>query len=201
MPMRLHFLPLLAVLLDPISALADFDDPRTHGVEARELGEDPSCELVNRAYMRTVNSGRYSVDYYQLKDDGKEVLRSQGRFIDRTYHYRFESLLWNKRQRPLLTTITRDGPVVQDCVRVGDEDVDGVPSIHFRGKWQRDGKFATIDVWIAKDELINVKTLRSFSTNPPQLLPYTKSVERYRLDPNITVPQTPSDPYIYYSNP
>ena len=199
--MRLLFLPLLVVLLDPISALADFEDPRTHGIEARELGEDPSCELVNRAYMRTVDNGRYAVDYYQLKDDGKEVLRSQGRFIDRTYHYRLESLLWNKRQRPLLTTITRDGPIVQDCVRLDDEDVDGVPSVHIRGEWQRWGKFATIDIWIAKDELVYMKALRSFSSDPLRLLPYPKIVERYRLDRNVTVPETPSDPYIYYSSP
>ncbi len=27
-------------------------------MEARELGEDPSCQVVNRAYVRTVNSSR-----------------------------------------------------------------------------------------------------------------------------------------------
>ncbi len=199
--MRLLLLPLMAALLNPISAFADLEDPRTHGAEAREPGENPSCEILNRAYMRTVNSGRYSVDYYEPKENGKEVLRSQGRFIGRSYHYRFDSRLWNERQRPLLTTITMGRPVVQDCVRLDDEDVDGVPSMHIRGKWQRDGKIATTDVWIAKDELVYVKALRSFSSDPPRLLPFSKIVERYMLDRNMGVPEAPTEPFIYYSTP
>ena len=108
--MRLFLLPLFAILLQPTAGFA-FEDPRTHGTEAREFGEDPSCEVVNLAYVRTVNSSRYSVDYYELENDGNEVLRSQGRFVGRSYHRRFESLFWTERRRPLLATVTMDGPV------------------------------------------------------------------------------------------
>lgn len=151
--------------------------------------------------MRTVNSSRYLVDYYQLKGDGSEVWRSQGRFVGRSYHSRFESLFWTERLRPLLTMVTMDGAVFQDCVRLDDNLVDGVPSFHIRGKWQRDGHRASFDVWIAKDELINVKTLRSFSSDPPRLLPYSKPIERFRLDRSVAAPELPSEPLVYYSSP
>jgi hypothetical protein len=177
-----------------------FEDPRSHESESRDVGEDPNCDLVNRAYMRTVNSGRYKVNFSHIEADGNEVFDMETRFVDRSYYTRRNNEPWVRRSRPLLLTVrweapaARKRPVVQGCVRMGDETVDGIAAMRFKGEWQRSTFSASTEVWISKDNLTYLKAIRRFPENSFYPSGNQIVVEKYDLDRNVLVPDLSEHP-------
>ncbi len=180
------------------SLCTELEDPRSHGSESRDVGEDPSCALLNRAYMRTVNSGRYRVNFFHIEADGNDVFDMETRFVDRSYYTRRNNGPWVKKTRPLLLTVRweagRKRPVIRSCVHTGNETVDGIAAMRFQGEWQRSAFSASIEVWISKDNLTYLKAIRRFPENSLYPLGNQTVVEKYDLDRNVLAPDLSEHP-------
>ncbi|MCJ9669262.1 MULTISPECIES: hypothetical protein [unclassified Neorhizobium] len=181
-----------------VSLCDEFEDPRSHESEPRDVGEDPSCALVNRAYMRTVNSGRYQVNFFHLEADGNDVFDMETRFVDRSYFTRRNNEPWVRRSRPMLLTVRweagRKRPVIQGCVHMGNETVDGIAAMRFKGEWQRSAFSASTEIWISKENLTYLKAIRRFPENSLYPLGNQVVVEKYDLDRNVLAPDLSEHP-------
>jgi hypothetical protein len=182
--MRKLIFPLVLALLQPAPVFANFDDPRTHGADSRQMGKNPSCEEVNRAYMRTVNSGRYIRRFYERRPDGVELYVGEHKYADERLYHRFFEKPWREARRPFVTTVTAAGPIFWDCRQLEDEVVYRVPSKHFRGHWRRGERSGYAEVWIGKQDGRFTRTLRRFDANAPgpRGLPYLIEEYDYRRD-------------------
>ncbi|KKX29238.1 hypothetical protein [Rhizobium sp. LC145] len=189
--MRKLIFPLVLALLQPAPVFANFDDPRTHGADSRQVGENPACEEVNRAYMRTANSGRYIRRFYELRSNGVETYIGLEKFADERIYSRFFDKPWREAPRPFLTTMTAAGPVIWDCRQLEDEVVYRIPSKHFRGHWRRGKKSAYTEIWIGKEDGRFTRTLRRFDASTPGPWGLQNVIEEFDYGRDFPIPFPP----------
>ncbi|WP_117195261.1 COG3904 family protein [Rhizobium terrae] len=166
---------------------AGFEDSRANGSDSHEIGEDPSCDMLNRAYMRTRNTGRYSAYHYVLDQNGEEVLALQQRYIDRALYSNSMNTSWKIWPRVVLGTVENGAPVFRHCLRLLDKVVNGVDAYHFSAAWTRGARRAHAEVWVAKDTL---RTLVVELTDgaAKQTLPSRKVFERFDFSREVVIP-------------
>jgi hypothetical protein len=144
----------------PASAAAD---PGDHPVT--DAFEDKSCSIVNRAYERSYNSGRFAFKIYQLMSTGETDQYLEGRVIDGYDYNKSGNGVWKRGSPlPIRTALNEKShtPIFTLCSEVGAENLDGVPTIHWVANWSGRGWKASIDIWIDQTAGRFIKTISRY---------------------------------------
>ncbi|MGV1867600.1 MULTISPECIES: hypothetical protein [unclassified Rhizobium] len=132
------------------AAIAEEDDRATR--DANTTLEDNSCEVVNRAYDKMVNTGRWSTDSFWLYPNGNTVLFLHTVYFDRRRFSQRDGQGWLNHERLVRSSIdpSRNTSVFRACEFHGVETVRGEPAFFFTADWQREKETASIEIWISK---------------------------------------------------
>ena len=149
----------LTVALPALAAADPGDRPATDALE------DKSCSVVNRAYERSYNSGRFVSKIYQLMSTSETDLYLEGRVIDGYYYSKFGDGAWKGGSwLPIRTALNEKShtPIFTLCSEVGAENVGGEPATHYVANWSRRGWKASIDIWIDQTAGKFIKTIKHY---------------------------------------
>jgi hypothetical protein len=159
----------VAVLVSP-ARLSYAEDRRSFGFADRRQGEDPSCDLVNRAYERTFN-GNLATRIYSVEPNGAADLLETYRLVGSASYDRTSLGTWHKRYRGFQSTVDGIGAVFRNCEFVSHQDYGNIPTQSFRGDWARLGYNASVEVWISEVSGKVIKTVRRFNGKSPHDFP------------------------------
>ncbi|WP_413710649.1 hypothetical protein [Rhizobium sp. Rhizsp82] len=143
------------------------EDRRSHEL-AQPQGEDPSCSRLDRALQRGYNSGRYSVQEWEVWPDGRTTLafeqRSNGRFM-----YLLNTVMgWSIRQRWEMYTVEDGQPVFTNCTEVAAATTyRGDTAIYTDAEWQRGSLRAVATVVLSEQEGRILRVDRRFVGHSP----------------------------------
>lgn len=163
------------------------------GVDAisQAPAEDPSCDLVNRAYQKTYRSERLSFVVHELTQEGRLRRRLELRLIDKVAFQRLEPdgewSSWEINTRPSI--FTSSGPVFSDCKLLREEDIGYSKLVVYSSKWKREQYRAFITVWISETDGRIVRTRRDFDAAYPRVHEFRTDsvVDIYEYDENKIV--------------
>lgn len=154
---------------------------RSFGVIDRLKGEDPSCDLVNRAYERTANASNYVIYVNELRGDGK-IIPDFEDWLTPTNEILYYSVP-NKgsiNKRPMRLTVLQDAPLLRNCRFVAKVSTIAYGRAQrYAADWQRGTWKSRIDIWIATDTNRFLQASRDFS-GLPSPFPFSKTLEIYR---------------------
>jgi hypothetical protein len=164
---------------------------RSFGVIDRLAGEDPSCDLVNRAYEKTANASNYTIYINELRSNGtirpvlEDWLTPKNEILD----YSVPGKGGIKR-RSLRLTVLAGVPLLRNCRFVAKIDSVYGGVMHYAAAWQRGEWKAQLDIWISSDTDRFLQVTRDFSSFQSPF-PFAKTLEIYRypgqdsIDPKI----------------
>jgi hypothetical protein len=150
---------------DPASSVVPrpqlVEDRRSFGLSDRVEGEDPSCDVVNRAYERTYR-GNLATRVYSVQRDGTIDALGLYRFIGNASYDRRLPGRWHKRHRGMVKTMDGIGAVFRNCKLVSRPSYGRIPTLLFTVDWARRGYNASSEVWISEQTQKFIKVIRRF---------------------------------------
>lgn len=156
---------LVAAYLVPVHVVQG-EDVRTSGASSRELGEDPSCDFVNRSYVNTA-AGNFAVTIYGVEPTGSIKLLDSSKYIGRAAYDRQGLGSWHLRYRDYQKTVDGIGAVFRNCAGPFDRTYGGIPVKIYRVDWARNGYNAKSEVIISAGTSKFIKVTRHFTKQSP----------------------------------
>lgn len=144
---------------------------------------DPSCVDVNNAYRQDSRPPRYTINIYQVRDDGSlkpyQALRIDN---DNTYTKYAFSDKWLTRGKAYFSIMDRMGPKFSSCKLLGEESSATGRLLHYAATWQTFPYTAAAELWVAKDSGRLMKTVRRYPDTGWQF-PFAVALELYDYNP------------------
>ncbi|MCS4091833.1 hypothetical protein [Rhizobium sp. BK176] len=152
---------------------------------------DPTCDAVNTAYVKTRRSREYSEVIYEVDEDGSlDALREIR--ITKTKQFEKHPLAssWSTYDPDNWTIVDRDGPKFSDCSFGEEAKLGSEQATHYTARWHKFPYVADIDIWVSGKDGRTMKTLRRYD-DPNWEFRTQAVIELYNYDPASAI--TPSD--------
>lgn len=185
--MRTTFIMISFAVAFLLSTYGFADQERSFGVIDRLDGEDPSCDLVNRAYEKTANASNYTIYINELRSDGtirpilEDWLTPHNEILD--YPVPAKGGI---EKRPLRLTVFGGVPLLRDCRFVAKVATVYGGARHYIAAWQRGKWKARLNIWIASTTNRFLQVSRDFS-GLQSPFPFAKTLEIYRYPGNDSI--------------
>jgi hypothetical protein len=166
------------------SVAAGTEDARNHGLVDRLPGEDPTCDIVNRAYQNAQNHGRVSEFIFEVGPTSNSLWAEYRYIRRRSYDHKIEDYVWDTRPRPYLKTTENGRPIFTACQPVIDPAA--LPgTTEFSARWTRHGKSASATISISNGKIYRIERHFDPESSP---FPFDAVVEILTDDPNLAAP-------------
>jgi hypothetical protein len=174
------------ILTAAIPLTARGEDPRSFGLVERLSGEDASCDVVNRAYQKMANHGRFSVDAYEWAPGELGSPWVEYRYVQRSiFEQRLNKRLWEAWPRPIRETMENGKPVFTNCEPVAGETQPGQEPSEYSARWSRNGIGAYAKIRISNGEAVRIERHFDPGQGP---YPFNDAVEFYHDAPQPSAP-------------
>ncbi|CCM79546.1 hypothetical protein [Rhizobium mesoamericanum] len=151
------------------------------------LKNDPTCDAVNAAYVKTRRSREYSEVIYEVEKDGSlDALREVR--VAKTKQFEKHPLArsWLTYDPDSWTAVDRDGPKFSDCSFGEEAKVGSEATTHYTARWHKYPYVADIDIWVSGEDGRMMKTLRRYD-DPDWEFRTQAVIELYNYDPATSV--------------
>ncbi|ULJ73577.1 hypothetical protein [Rhizobium gallicum] len=156
-------------------------------VVAREIPKnDPTCDAVNAAYVKTRQSREYSDTVYQVKEDGSIKLYIESRVTKTEAFERYAfSKEWRSFDPNAWSIFDRQGPKFTNCTFVENTKIGSEPAKHYNARWHKFPFSADIGIWVSDNDGRLMKNLRRY--DDPWEFSFQNALEVFNYDPASAV--------------
>ncbi|WFU86333.1 hypothetical protein QA644_14470 [Rhizobium sp. CC1099] len=156
-------------------------------VVAREIPKnDPTCDAVNAAYVKTRQSREFNVSINKVKEDGSLEPYVEGRFTETEgVNIYAHSRRQQRFDRNNWSTVDQHGPKFTDCTFVESTKIGSEPAKYYNARWHRFPYSANSDIWVSDIDGRMMKTLRRY--DDPWEFTFQNALEVYNYDPASAV--------------